>query len=117
MSYYMGDYTSNQRRMAGVMRGDPGFFSFLKGIGSTIAGFIPGVGPIASKVIEHIPSGGGMVARAVERGRGGIVKVGSAIIKHPVLSAAGAAGAIAAGGSGGELERTHLLWGRKDKRV
>src|SRR5260370_15587345 len=117
MSYYMGDYTYNQRRMAGVMRGDPGFFSFLKGIGSTIAGFIPGVGPIASKVIEHIPSGGGMVARAVERGRGGIVKVGSAIIKHPVLSAAGAAGAIAAGGGGAELGGHNSLGGRREQRV
>src|SRR5260370_29942798 len=101
----------------GVTRGDRGFLALVKGSGSTIAGFIPGVGPIASKVIEHIPSGGGMVARAVERGRGGIVKVGSAIIKHPVLSAAGAAGAIAAGGVGAELERHHLLGGRKHKRV
>ncbi len=117
MSYYMGDYTSNQRRMAGVLRGDPGFFSFLKSVGSFAAGFIPGVGPVASKVIEHIPIRSGTVARAVEAGRGGIVKVGSAIIKHPVLSAAGAAGAIAAGGVGAELERHHLLGGRKHKRM
>src|SRR5260370_7644365 len=112
----MGDSPSNQRRMAVVLRGDPGFFSFLKSVGSFAAGFIPGVGPVASKVIEHIPIRSGTVARAVEAGRGGIVKVGSAIIKHPVLSAAGAAGAIAAGGVGAEVERHHLLGGRKHNR-
>src|SRR5260370_7479055 len=85
MSYYMGDYTSNQRRMAGVLRGDPGFFSFLKSVGSFAAGFIPGVGPVASKVIEHIPIRSGTVARAVAAGRGGIGKGWTAIIKHPTL--------------------------------
>src|SRR5260370_22081825 len=113
----MGDYTSNQRRMGGVLRGDPGFFSFLKAVGSFAAGFIPGVGPVASKVIEHIPIRSGTVARAVEAGRGGIVKVGSAIIKHPVLSAGGAAGAIAAAGGGGPVwPVTHLL-GRAEQRI
>src|SRR5260370_22361654 len=113
----MGDYTSNQRRMAGVLRGDPGFFSFLKSVGSFAAGFIPGVGPVASKVIEHIPIRSGTVARAVEAGPGGIVKGGSAIIKHPVLSAAGAAGAIAAGGGGGALVRAQFRSGRSHKRM
>lgn len=84
MGYYQGDF----------YRGDPGFFSFLGNIAKTAVGFIPGVGPIASKALSLIPAGG--------RGGRAIQKVGAAIIKHPVLSAAGAAGALAVGaGMGG----------------
>src|SRR5260370_2602999 len=113
----MGDYTSNQRRMAGVLRGDPGFFSFLKSVGSFAAGFIPGVGPVASKVIEHIPIRSGTVARAVEAGRGGFVEGGRGIIKHPVLSPAGAAGAISAGRGGGRVGGPPPLGGRAQPKV
>jgi hypothetical protein len=74
----MGDYYA----------GDPGFFSFLGKVAKTAVGFIPGVGGVASKVAGAIiPSGGRAVAR----------KIGGAIIKHPVLSAAGAAGMAGAG--------------------
>ena len=82
MSYYQGDF----------YQGDPGFFSGLgrifKGVAGVAAGFIPGVGGIASKAISKLPGGiRPMVGRAT-----------GAIIKHPVLSAAGAAGVIGAGG-------------------
>ncbi len=68
--------------------GDPGFFSIFKNIGSSLASFIPGVGGIASKAIQAIPSGA----------RSGVMRAGRAIIKHPVVSGAGAAAVIAAGG-------------------
>ena len=78
MGYYMGDYYA----------GDPGFFSFLGKVAKTAVGFIPGVGPTASKVI-------GAAGGLIKRGAGS--RVGRAIIKHPVLSAAGAAGMAGAG--------------------
>src|SRR5260370_15737418 len=74
----MGDYRAG-------LRGDPGFWSIIKGAASTAVGMIPGVGGIGSKIISAIPSG-------VRRGG---MAVGSAIIKHPVLSGAGGAAAIA----------------------
>jgi hypothetical protein len=77
MSYYQGDY----------YRG--GFGSFFGGLAKKLVGFIPGVGPIASTAI------GGVEALAR---RGAASKVGQAIIKHPVLSAAAAAGAVSAAG-------------------
>jgi len=82
VSYYQGDF----------YQGDPGFFSGLgrifKGVAGAAVGMIPGVGGIASKAISKIPSGiRPMIGRAT-----------GAIIKHPVLSAAGAAGVIGAGG-------------------
>lgn len=82
MSYYMGDF----------YRGDPGIGSFFKGLASTVAGFIPGVGPLASKAISAIKTGGAKTAAAAT----------TAIVKHPVLSAAGAAGAAAVVGAAGE---------------
>lgn len=91
MGYYQGDF----------YRGDPGFFSSLggifKGIASTAAGFIPGVGGIASKAIQKIPTGGGGIVSRV------IKPISGAIIKHPVLTAAGAAGVV--GAAGGALAR------------
>jgi len=122
MSYYQGDYGFSQLKRAGVYRGDPGFFSFLGNVAKSAMGFIPGVGPILSKVAGAIPlHAGGTVAKAVEAGRGAIVKVGSGIVKHPVLSAAGAAGAVAAGGIGAAIEH-HVLSGggggrRRHKRM
>jgi len=77
--------------MMSYYKGDPGFFSVIKGIGSSLASFIPGVGPIASKVISAIPTGvRTMGTKAASAARG-------AIVKHPVISAAGAAGALALG--------------------
>jgi hypothetical protein len=76
--------------------GDPGFFSLLKKAGSFAASFIPGVGGVASKVISKIPT----------PVRAGAMRAGTMIAKHPVLSSAGAAGAIALG-----AESAHLRGG------
>src|SRR5260221_5596543 len=73
----------------GYYAGDPGFFSIVKSIGSAAAGMIPGVGGLVGRAISKIPA----------PIRGGAMRVGTTIAKHPVLSAAGAAGAIATGGS------------------
>src|SRR2546429_8550019 len=87
MGYYMGDFYRGYR-------GDPGFFSFLGGLAKKAVGFIPGVGPTLSAGISAVGSlkkGSAMVkavaAPMVTRGVG-------AITRHPVLSAAGAAGAV-----------------------
>src|SRR5713101_2324804 len=96
MSYYQGDFT----RIA-HMRGDPGFFSFAKSLLGTAAGFIPGLGGVAGKLLSKAP--GGAIVRAVEAGGGIVRRVGGAIVKHPVLSAAGAAGV--AGAVGGLVGR------------
>src|SRR5260370_41045356 len=79
----------------GYYTGDPGFFSLLKKGASLAASFIPGVGGVASKVISKIPT----------PVRAGAMRAGTMIAKHPVLSAAGAAGAIAIG------ETAHLARG------
>ena len=70
----------------GYYAGDPGFFSIIKSLGSAAASFIPGVGPVASKIISKLPSG--------------IRSAGGAIMKHPGLTAAAGAGALAIGGAG-----------------
>src|SRR5437870_11280558 len=87
MSYYRGDFYS----------GDPGFFSFLGGLAKKAVGFIPGVGPAISEGLSMIPKGG---ARSiVKEGAAGLIQRGKGIVlKHPVLSAAGAAGAITGAG-------------------
>ena len=73
----------------GYYTGDPGFFSIFKTIGSRLASFIPGIGPVASRAISAIPTPIKRVG----------MRVGSAIIKHPVISGAGAAAVAAAGGA------------------
>ena len=109
MGYYQGDFYRGAR-------GDPGFFGFLGGLAKSAVGLIPGVGPVASKIIGGI--GGAIskpVARASAAGAGmgamsivkkGAAAVGGAIVKHPVLSAAGAAGAV---GALGTMGAEHLL--------
>jgi hypothetical protein len=105
MGYYQGDFYGRP----GMYRGDPGFFSFLGGLAKKAVGFIPGVGPIASGAIEAVS--GGLAKRA-----GGAMKsVGGAIVRHPVLSAAGAAGAI---GIGAGVTGSRMLGGhRKCKHI
>ncbi len=103
MSYYQGDFGY------GGMAGDPGFGSFFgkvfKGIGR-LAGFGGGATKViqvaaptlAGKVV--VPRVGGAI---ISRGAQVIRAGGRVIAKHPVLSAAGAAGAIgAAAGAGVE---------------
>src|SRR5260221_11305743 len=80
----------------GYSTGDPGFFSLLKKGASLAASFIPGVGGVASKIISKIPT----------PVRAGAMRAGTMIAKHPVLSAAGAAGAIVVG-----AEKMHLARG------
>jgi hypothetical protein len=74
----MGDYYA----------GDPGFFSFLGKVAKTAVGFIPGIGPTAQKVIGAATSVGGKIIKS---------RAGRAIVAHPVLSAAGAAGVAGMG--------------------
>jgi hypothetical protein len=95
VGYYMGDYYAGSR-------GDPGIGSFLLGGLKSAVGMIPGVGGALSSII---PSGVKMVERggaAATAGR--VLKAGKGIImKHPVLTAAGAAGIGGALlGAGGE---------------
>ncbi len=106
MGYYMGDYYGLAERQA---FGDPGFLSFLKGAGKMIARAAGlGGGGGATKVItvtpEIVTRG---VPRIISRGRG-LVKRGVGIIKkHPVLTAAGGAGAIGAA-TGAGVERAAM---------
>src|SRR5882762_1085300 len=77
--------------MMGYYSGDPGFFSIVKKIGGAALSMVPGVGGLAGKVLSKIPSG-------IRPGIATMAKTaGTAIIKHPVISAAGAAGAVALG--------------------
>jgi len=113
VGYYMGDY----------YRGDPGFFSVLGGIAKKALGFIPGVGPILSGAADAL---GGIVKRpvplppsaaaagaAILTSKSSMVrKAGQFVLKHPVLSGAGAAGVIGAAGAGaGAALQAHLAKG------
>ena len=92
MGYYMGDYGAASMKRAGYYRGDPGFFSFLGNVAKSALGFIPGVGPVLSKGADIISK---VAAKPITQHATSIVKnVGSQIVKHPALTAAGAAGAI-----------------------
>jgi hypothetical protein len=71
----------------GYYQGDPGFFSIVKHVAGAAAGMIPGVGGLVSRGISKIPV----------PIRSGAMRVGTTIAKHPILSAAGGAGAIALG--------------------
>jgi hypothetical protein len=86
----------------GYYKGDPGFFSSVfsgvKGLLGLGTSMIPGVGGAISKVVSRIPT----------QIRAPLAKVGSGIIKHPVLSAAGGAAGISLLGAG-EAGRAGLL--------
>ena len=90
MGYYMGDYYAGAR-------GDPGFLGSLFNIGKSALGLIPGVGGIAKAGLEKITAG-----RAATAGGAIVKRVGGTIARHPVLSAAGAAGVGVLGGAGVE---------------
>jgi len=97
VGYYMGDYYAG-------MRGDPGigsFFGKVLSVGKNLLGLapIPGAGLI-SKIGKVAATGGA------------IVKAGKGIVmKHPVISAAGAAGAAIAAGA-----EAHRVISRKGVR-
>ena len=117
MGYYMGDFYRGYR-------GDPGFFSFLGGLAKKAVGFIPGVGPIAKTAIDVV---GKVAGSRAGRATSAIVKRGGAIVSaHPVLSAAGAAGAVAGAGmatrgskaaAGMGAHGAHLVGGRRHRRM
>ena len=96
MSYYSGDFYS----------GDPGFFSFLGKIGSGIASVFPGGSKVASMVRL-----GGKVGSAATSATSMLRGGARGAAKHPVLSAAGAAGAVGMMGAGASV------MGRKGARV
>ncbi len=97
MGYYQGDFYRGTR-------GDPGFWSFLGGVAKSAVGAIPGVGPALSaglSLIKRAPKAAPAAAGMASAGGMAIIKSGAqrlagGIIKHPVLSAAGAAGAVGA---------------------
>jgi hypothetical protein len=88
MGYYMGDYYAGAR-------GDPGIGSFFGGLLSMGASAIPGVGGILGKVTSRLGGLGKVAATggAMVKGAKGI------IMKHPVITAAGAAGTLAVAGA------------------
>jgi len=88
MGYYLGDFYAGAR-------GDPGLGSFFKGALGMGLGMIPGVGGVAGKIISKL--GGAATA-----GRSAIKAAGGVIMKHPVMSAAGAAGIVGLAGAGAE---------------
>jgi len=113
--YYMGDYYA----------GDPGFLSFVGRALKTVGGFIPGVGPA-------IEAAGGALAKvgapkALPAAAGvAATKLGKLttaakgmVLKHPVLTGAGAAGVIGAAGAlgGAALEKRMLRGGRRHRRM
>jgi hypothetical protein len=97
MGYYQGDYYAGGRG---------GIGSFFGKVAGFALGAMPGLGPAVGAVKNIFaaarPAAAGMAAT------GGIVGAGrkiaargtAAIIKHPVLSAAGAAGAVGLVGAG-----------------
>ncbi len=93
MPYYRGDYYKGD-----YYRGDPGFWSVLGGIAKSAVGFIPGVGPALSKGVEAVTSlaGAGRASTAIVKAepRLGTLasKLKTGVLKHPVLTGAGAAG-------------------------
>src|SRR5258708_3322833 len=116
MGYYMGDYYAG-------MRGGCGSGSFFKGIASLGASFIPGVGGGLSKMIERAGRPISMLGGGAAATGGRVVKaVGGAVMRHPIISAAGAAGIIgvAVGGkhllSGGMCPKGHHI-SRKGKNA
>jgi hypothetical protein len=109
MGYYRGDYYRGD-----YYRGDPGFLSFLGGAAKAIGGFIPGVGPLISAGGEALSKIGASkaIVKAVPRATGPVTsvlgKLKGGVLKHPVLSGAGAAGlAGAAAGIAGTKLLSH----------
>lgn len=98
MGYYRGDFYAGYR-------GDPGFFSFLGGIAKKAVGLIPGVGPVLSTALSAIPGKASSAVKMVQESRAGAIvkRAGKVIGQHPVLTAAGAAGTLTAGGAAAKM--------------
>lgn len=121
MPYYQGDYYAGD-----YYSGDPGFWSILGGIGKSALGFIPGVGPSLSAAASAVtgalakksaPAAAGLATRFGGAAAKGVSTIKGAVLKHPVLSAAGAAGLAGAalGGAAGRLSRGGRM--RKRRRM
>jgi hypothetical protein len=118
MSYYRGDYYRGD-----YYRGDPGFLSFLGGAAKAIGGFIPGVGPLISAGGEALSKIGAKkaVSTAIVKAAPGAVsstlaKLKGGVLKHPVLTGAGAAGLAGAAIAGTKL-LSHRGGMRKRRRM
>jgi hypothetical protein len=109
MGYYQGDFYSGAR-------GDPGFFGVIGSLAKSALGFMPG-GAMAQKVL----TAGSVLSKTrvgalASRGLG-------AMAKHPVLSAAGAAGAMGMGAAGVHMMRRGKVtampgaFGRRHRRM
>lgn len=98
MGYYMGDYYAGAR-------GDPGIGSFLFSGLKAAAGFIPGVGGLIKSGLEKVGAG-----RAATAGTAIIKSAGGVVTRHPVQTAAGAAGIV---GLAGGVAASHMLGGRR----
>lgn len=91
MSYYMGDY----------YRGDPGIGSFLSGILGKVPVIGSVLGPVTSAIQKVVtrPGPQSIVSRIASPAAAAITaaarSTAAVVVKHPVLSAAGAAGALA----------------------
>jgi len=120
MSYYRGDYYRGD-----YYRGDPGFLSFLGGAAKAIGGFIPGVGPLISAGGEALSKiGAKKVSTAIVKATptsvvsSTLAKLKGGVLKHPVLTGAGAAGiAGAAAGIAGTKLLSHGGSMRKRRRM
>jgi hypothetical protein len=90
MGYYMGDYYAGD-----YYRGDPGFFSALGGIGRRVAGVGVGLLPGGGAVTSLAKLGATALARRGVGKAGALARrAGTAIVAHPVISAAAGAGVI-----------------------
>jgi hypothetical protein len=131
MSYYRGDWYRGD-----YYRGDPGFWSALGGIGKAALGFIPGVGPalqagVTALTTRKAPAAAGAMSTAIVRagapaaGSSLALKLKQGVLKHPVLTGAGAAG-LAGAALGGEVAFARkrlggggamILGGRRRRRM
>jgi|SRR6516164_9086735 hypothetical protein len=111
MSYYKGDFYQGD-----FYRGDPffgGLFRAAVGVTKGLLGL--GGGGASTAIVSHSRPGIGML----KAGAGKIVsRVGGIVSKHPVLSAAGAAGTIGVlgGGVAGRLSARHM-GGKRHRRM
>lgn len=93
MPYYSGDYY-----VGDYYTGDPGFGSFLGKIFSPFVAPVKAVvGAVRGALGGGSPAAAGIASRAGAMARAGapiVRRVGGAVARHPVLTAAGAAGTI-----------------------
>lgn len=96
--YYMGDF----------YQGDPGFFGTLFSAGKRLLGLGGAAAP--TRIQLMLPAAGAITGAAATAAVGMARRVGGAVVRHPVLSAAGAAGTLGALG-GGLAERLAMAPG------